>query len=168
MALLLDRWAQSKDGQGQVGLVSGEAGIGKSRLLEALRAQVSQERHTQITFRCSPYHVNSALYPMITHLEQLLQVNRDDPPETKLATLARMLESYRFPNADTLPLLAELLFIPLQEPGALSHLTPSSRSTKLRKRCLPGLPRKLSGSPYSPCGRICNGWIPPRSSCWAW
>ena len=136
MALLLDRWAQSKDGQGQVGLVSGEAGIGKSRLLEALRARVSQERHTQITFRCSPYHVNSALYPMITHLEQLLQLNRDDPPETKLATLARMLESYRFPNADTLPLLAELLFIPLPGPGALSHLTPEQQKHKTQEALL--------------------------------
>ena len=136
MALLLERWGQSKAGRGQVGLLSGEAGIGKSRLLEALRARVSQDRHTQITLRCSPYHVNSALYPVITHLEQLLQLNRDDSPETKLATLARLLETYRFPNKDTLALLAGLLFIPLQEPGSLSHLTPEQQKRKTQEALL--------------------------------
>src|SRR5206468_12828045 len=97
---------------------------------------VSQERHTPITFRCSPYHVNSALYPVITHLEQLLQFNRADPPETKFTTLARRLEAYRFPNEDTLPLLAELLFIPLQVPGALSHLTPEQQTRKTQEALL--------------------------------
>jgi len=62
VGLLLERWAQSTEGHGQVVLLSGEAGIGKSRLVEVLRERVGREGTTWITFRCSPYHTNSALY----------------------------------------------------------------------------------------------------------
>ena len=65
VGLLLERWAQSTEGHGQVVLLSGEAGIGKSRLVEVLRERVGRERATWLTFRCSPYHTNSALYPVI-------------------------------------------------------------------------------------------------------
>jgi hypothetical protein len=85
--LLRRRWDQSKAGLGQVALISGEAGIGKSALVEWLRAQVRAEGLPHLAFRCSPYHTNSALYPVITHLERLLQFAPDDPPATKLARL---------------------------------------------------------------------------------
>src|SRR5256885_12785205 len=65
--LLRRRWDQSKAGLGQVVFVSGEAGIGKSALVEGLRAQVRTEELPRMAFRCSPYHTNSALYPVITH-----------------------------------------------------------------------------------------------------
>src|SRR5215510_8856794 len=74
VGLLLERWTQSTEGHGQVVLLSGEAGIGKSRLVEVLRERVGREQATCITFRCSPYHINSALYPVITHLHRVLQV----------------------------------------------------------------------------------------------
>jgi class 3 adenylate cyclase/predicted ATPase len=111
--LLRRRWEQSKTGLGQVVLISGEAGIGKSALVERLRAQVRAEGLPRIAFRCSPYHTNSALYPVITHLERLLQFAPDDPPATRLAKLEAGLRPYRLPLAEVVPLLAGLLSVPL-------------------------------------------------------
>src|SRR5437867_7158051 len=78
--LLRRRWDQSKAGLGQVVLISGEAGIGKSALVERLRAQVRAEGLPRIAYRCSPYHTTSALYPVITQIERLLQLAPDSPP----------------------------------------------------------------------------------------
>jgi class 3 adenylate cyclase/tetratricopeptide (TPR) repeat protein len=83
MTLLLERWEQSKAGLGQVVLLSGEGGIGKSRLVEVVRQQVVGEGSRCIMLRCSPYHTNSALYPVIEHLQQWLQLQREDSPEAK-------------------------------------------------------------------------------------
>src|SRR5262249_49991919 len=111
--LLRRRWEQSKAGLGQVVFISGEAGIGKSALGESLRAQVRAEGLPRIAFRCSPYHTTSALYPMITHIEHLLQFAPDDPPATKLAKLEAGLRPYGLPLAEVVPLLAGLLSVPL-------------------------------------------------------
>jgi class 3 adenylate cyclase/predicted ATPase len=111
--LLRRRWEQSKAGLGQVVLVSGEAGIGKSALVERLRAQVRAEGLPRIAFRCSPYHTTSALYPVIAHIEHLLQLAPDDPPATRLAKLEDGLRPYRLPLAEVVPLLAGLLSVPL-------------------------------------------------------
>jgi class 3 adenylate cyclase/tetratricopeptide (TPR) repeat protein len=127
LTLLLERWARSKAGQGQMVLVSGEGGIGKSRLVGALRTRVTAEGATRITFRCSPYHQSSALFPVLTHLEQLLQFHRDDTPEGKWAKLERVLGAYRFPRADTLPLLATLFSLPLPAQVPPSRLTPEQQ-----------------------------------------
>jgi class 3 adenylate cyclase len=78
VALLLERWAQSQAGLGQVVLLSGEGGIGKSRLVEVLRERVVGEGSPCIALRCSPYHTHSALYPVIEHLQRWLQFQRDD------------------------------------------------------------------------------------------
>ena len=67
--LLQERWAQVKDGAGQVVLLSGEPGIGKSRLVEALKESLTQERTSCLELHCSPYHQNSALYPVIEHMQ---------------------------------------------------------------------------------------------------
>jgi class 3 adenylate cyclase len=97
--LLRRRWEQSKAGLGQVVFVSGEAGIGKLALVERLRAQVHAEGLPRIAFRCSPYHTNSALYPVITYIEHLLQFASDDPPATKLNKLEAGLHPYGPPLA---------------------------------------------------------------------
>jgi class 3 adenylate cyclase len=80
IGLLLRRWEQSKEGLGQVVLISGEAGIGKSRLVEGLRQHVRQEGYTRIAFRCSEYVQQSALYPVIEHLYRVLDWQRSDTP----------------------------------------------------------------------------------------
>jgi class 3 adenylate cyclase/predicted ATPase len=111
--LLRRRWEQSKAGLGQVVCISGEAGIGKSALVERLRAQVRAEGLPRMAFRCSPYHTNSALYPVITHLEHLLQFAPDDSPATRLAKLEAGLRPSGLPPAEVVPLLAGLLSVPL-------------------------------------------------------
>jgi predicted ATPase len=72
---------------GQVVLLSGEGGIGKSRLVEVLRERVVSEGSPCIVLRCSPYHTNSPLYPVIEHLQRVLRFKRDDTPEEKLRKL---------------------------------------------------------------------------------
>ena len=73
VGLLRERWERAKQGEGQVVLLSGEAGIGKSRLVQELKEQVRKESVTCLAFRCSPYHQNSAFYPILEHVQRLLQ-----------------------------------------------------------------------------------------------
>ncbi len=110
--LLQKHWERVKDGEGQVVLLSGEAGIGKSRLEQELKEQVAREGHTRIEFHCSPYYQNTALYPVIEHLQRLLQFQRDDTPQIKLGKLGQVLAPYQFSQADTVPLLAALFSLP--------------------------------------------------------
>src|SRR5262245_5207678 len=113
--LLRRRWNQSQAGFGQVVFVSGEAGIGKSALVTELRAQVRAEGLPRMAFRCSPYHAASALYPVITHLERLWQFAVDDAPATRLTKLEAGLRRSHLPLAESVPLFAGLLAVPLPE-----------------------------------------------------
>jgi|GEM_PF-1940346 len=115
LAVCVDRWVQSTAGQGQVVMLWGEAAIGKSRLVEALYTHIHREDGRRITFRCLPYHTHSAFYPLITHLERRLQFTRDEPIEAKVTKLEQWLKTYRFPQPETLPLIAALLSVPLPE-----------------------------------------------------
>ena len=115
IGLLVRRWEQSKAGLGQVVLLSGEAGIGKSSLVQTLRAHVSQAEVTRLAFRCSPYHTNSTLYPVITLMQRALRFAREDPAETRLAKLEQGLQRYRLPLAEVVPLFTALLSIPLPD-----------------------------------------------------
>src|SRR5262249_46600887 len=85
LRVLQQRWAKAHEGSGHVVLLNGEAGIGKSRLAEALKEQVLVEGATCIEFRCSPYHQHSAFYPIIEHLQRFLQFAPHDTPQAKLA-----------------------------------------------------------------------------------
>jgi predicted ATPase/class 3 adenylate cyclase len=111
--LLRRRWDQSQAGLGQVVFVSGEAGIGKSALVERLRAQVRAEGFPRMAFRCSPYHTASALYPVITHLEHLWHFAPDDGPATRLNKLEAGLRTSDLPLAEVVPVCAGLLAVPL-------------------------------------------------------
>ncbi|HJY82039.1 MAG TPA: adenylate/guanylate cyclase domain-containing protein, partial [Candidatus Binatia bacterium] len=88
---LWQRWEQAKAGAGQVVLLSGEPGIGKSRLVQELKEQVSKEGATCLAFRCSPYHQHSAFYPILEHLQRLLQFERERTPQAKLSKLQQTL-----------------------------------------------------------------------------
>ena len=91
LGLLLQRWQQARAGEGQAVLLSGEPGIGKSRLIAALEERLSAEPHARLRYFCSPYHVNSALYPVIKQLERAAGLRRDDSTDTKLDKLEVLL-----------------------------------------------------------------------------
>jgi predicted ATPase/class 3 adenylate cyclase len=115
IGLLLERWAQVKEGVGQVVLVCGEAGIGKSRLVQVLQAQVAAEPQAWLTpCQCSPYHQHTALYPLIELLERvLLRFDREESPQQKLRKLEGFLVQHGLSLAEAVPLLAALLSFPL-------------------------------------------------------
>jgi len=127
VALLLERWAHSQDGAGQVVLLRGEAGIGKSRLVEVLRERVRSEGATQMVFHRSPEHQHSVLYPVIDHLQRVLQWQRDEAPPSKFDTLERVLSTSRLPLDDIVPLFAALLSVPLPERYPPLNLTPQQQ-----------------------------------------
>jgi TOMM system kinase/cyclase fusion protein len=115
IALLRERWGQVKEGNGQVMLLSGEAGIGKSRLVQMLKEQVASEPQAWLTpCQCSPYYQNTALYPMIDLLERVaLRFEQEESPQHKLRKLEGFLAQYGLPLAETVSLLAPLLSLPL-------------------------------------------------------
>jgi TOMM system kinase/cyclase fusion protein len=127
--LLLERWGQVQEGLGQAVLLSGEAGIGKSRLVRALKERLTEESHTWLECRCSPYHQNSALYPVIDLLQRVLQFKREDTPEEKLSKLEGALGLYGFSLQETVPLLATLLSLPVTR-YPLPPLSPQKQKQK--------------------------------------
>jgi TOMM system kinase/cyclase fusion protein len=133
VGLLQERWERAKQGEGQVVLLSGEAGIGKSRLVQTLKEQAVAEGASRIEFRCSPYYQNSAFYPIGEHLQRLLQFAPHDTPQSKLAKLQQALAAAHFPQADTVPLLAAFLSLPQPEGFPPLTLSPQKQKQKTQE-----------------------------------
>jgi predicted ATPase len=113
VTLLLERWTQVKEGRGQVIVLSGEAGIGKSRLVQVLKEHVADTPHTRWECRCSPYYQHTALYPLSEFFHRTLHWQGDDTPDAKLEKLEHALHQYALPLDATVPLMAALLSLPL-------------------------------------------------------
>ena len=141
MALLLDRWEQAKGGEGQVVLLSGEAGIGKSRIVEMLRDGVGAEDHVRLRYQCSPYHTNSALHPIIDQLERAGGFARDDPIDIRLDKLESLLAQSSTESAEAAPLLAALLSIPTGDRFAPLEMSPELQ----KERTLAALINQMNG-----------------------
>ena len=116
VALVHRRWKQATTGLGQVVLIGGEAGIGKSRLVQVLKEHVTAEPHVRFEWRGSPYHQQSALYPVVDHLHHLLHWHHDDPPPEKLRTLEAALASSGVGLSEAVPLLARCSPCPCPPP----------------------------------------------------
>src|SRR5262249_3580738 len=117
IALLLERWAQVREGFGHVVVLSGEAGIGKSRLAQVLKAHPTDASLTRLECRCSPYDQQSAWYPMVELFNQILQWQQDDTPDMKLHKLETVLTQCGLPLDEAVPLLAALLSLPGTDAG---------------------------------------------------
>ena len=125
--LLLRRWARAKNGEGQVVLLSGEPGIGKSRIAAATMERLQGELHTRLRYFCSPHHQASALYPFISQLEHAAGFERDDAPERKLDRLEALLAQANRNVARDAALLADLLSIPSGSRYPSLDLSPQKR-----------------------------------------
>jgi predicted ATPase len=138
--LLSRRWARTKSGDGQVVLVSGEPGIGKSRIVAELAERLRNEAHLRLRYFCSPYHQDSALYPFIEQLGRASGFARDDPPTARQEKLDALLALAAPPDED-LALLTDLLSLPASERHPLPNLTPQRK----KEKTLEALVRQLEG-----------------------
>jgi predicted ATPase/class 3 adenylate cyclase len=129
MGLLLDRWRLTCQGEGQIVTVIGEAGIGKSRLSEALQEALVAEPHARIHLQSSPYHSDSALYPVIQHLGRAARFASADSSSTRMEKLGALFAERAASDAAAIPLLAELLTIPA--PTTPLSLTPAQRKAAI-------------------------------------
>ena len=127
MGLMLERWRLARSGEGQIVTVVGEAGIGKSRAIEALQEDVAHEPHTRIYLQCSPYHRDSALYPVIQHLSRAAGFAPADSADARIDKLRVMFARRAASDETAVPLLAELLSIPAGASLAQLSLTPAQR-----------------------------------------
>jgi class 3 adenylate cyclase/predicted ATPase len=107
--LLLDRWALACNGEGQAALLSGEPGIGKSRIAQALRERIAGTPHVRMHHSCSPHHTNSALFPIVGRLEHAAGFNRDDTVAAKVAKLERLVGCGEGDGPEATPVFAALL-----------------------------------------------------------
>ena len=141
LALLTERWRQAKSGEGQLVLLSGEDGIGKSRITRGLIDTVAAGEHIRISYQCSPYHTDSALYPTIQQLNRAAGFTQEDTLETKLDKLEGLLGQAATDLTDAAPIIATLLGLDgVARYGALA-LTPQ----QLRARTMATLCDQLTG-----------------------
>ena len=131
LEILLRRWSRAKTGEGQVVLLSGEAGIGKSRLTAALLERLTGEPHTRLRYFCSPQHTSSVLYPVIGQMERAATLAHDDSAQAKLDKLDALLAQTSISTQDAAP-LAEMLSLPNDGRYPAIELIPEQR----RKRTL--------------------------------
>lgn len=138
-ALLRNRWQRIEEGDGQVVVITGEAGIGKSRLTEEFRASIAAEPHVRVSYQCLPHYQNSAFYPVIAQLERAAGIGHRHNSAEKLDLLDSLLRRFAKPDDADFPLFADLLSIPSDGRYPETHFDPERR----KQQCLSALIRQL-------------------------
>jgi class 3 adenylate cyclase len=144
--LLLRRWRQAKEGEGQLVLLSGEPGIGKSRLIAALEERVGSELHHNLRYFCSPHHQDSALYPIVTRWERDLKFARNDTPQVKLHKLTTTLVRVGA-SQEEVALIADFLSLPTDGQHPIADLNPQRKKEKTFEALIRRLMDRARGRP---------------------
>ena len=169
VTLLLERWEQVKAGHGHVVLLTGDAGIGKVRLVQMLKEHIAQEPHTRWECRSAEYYQNTALFPLTDLFQRLLQFQAEDTPDEKLGKLEQMLSQYRLPLEESVPLLRLCSHCLSLNSAILRSISPHSATTEN-----PGNSRGASSwnlpniNRCSLSWKICTGRTPRPSNCCTW
>ena len=162
LGLVLERWRQAQAGEGQMVVLTGEAGIGKSRITQAVLDSVSTDTHTRITYQCSPYHADSALQPTIEHIRRAAALESSDSVEEQLDKLEVMLRPATDDVGSAAPLLAALVGLDGVARYGPLQMTPQQQ----RQRTLQALREQLVGlATKKPCLFIVEDahWIDPTT-----
>ena len=129
LEILLRRWSRARTGEGQVALLSGEAGIGKSRLTAALLERLASEPHTRLRYFCSPQRTDSTFFPIISQMDRAARFAHDDTVQAKLDKLDALMAQSQTPPQD-IALFAEMLSLPNDGRYPTLDLTPQQRRQK--------------------------------------
>ncbi|MBI2807937.1 MAG: protein kinase [Planctomycetes bacterium] len=152
VGLLQDRWEQAIEGMGQVVLIVGEAGLGKSRLVHVLKEHVIAESsgadHPVVEWRCAPQYENSSFYPVIEFCERALGFARDEPPEARLKKLVARVEDLGLPASEYVPIFAALLSLPLDSRFEAPTSTPAKQKEKTLEAILEWLRLRATKQPF--------------------
>jgi class 3 adenylate cyclase/DNA-binding winged helix-turn-helix (wHTH) protein/predicted ATPase len=147
VGLLRERWVQSKEGRGQVVVLSGEAGIGKSRLVQVLHEHIAGEVYTRLEGRCPPYAQQSPLYPVVEQVQRWLQWHQDDTAQVKLHKLEESLAAAGFVLEEMVPLFAALCSVPLPERYPPLNLAPQRQKQQMLAAVLAWLLKEAERQP---------------------
>jgi hypothetical protein len=162
--LLVDRWQHAKRGEGQIILLSGEAGIGKSRIVHALRERLSTEPHVELHYQSSPHHADSALHPVIARLERMADFRPGERAEERLSKLEALL-SGTMHNTAAVPLFAALLSVEVGERYAPLALEPQQERDRTLGTLIQHLAAVASRQPVLMIVEDAH-WIDPTSLEW--
>src|SRR5215831_14324348 len=162
LSLLLDRWQKSKEGDGQVVLLSGIPGVGKSRLVHELKSNIQNAPFFLLNYQCSPYHSQSAFFPVIEQIELAAQLNSGDSDPDKFAKLKGYLSGLSNDPAASAAVISRLLSISIEDQSGLSALTPQQIKNRTVDKLLEMI---LSFSAQSPTLCIFEDvhWIDPST-----
>ena len=153
IGLLKDRWEQAQEGTGQVVLLVGEPGLGKSRLVHTMKQHVlgqmveGEVDSPVIEWRCSPHFQNTGLYPAIDFYERALEFSREEPPEDRFDRLLHRLQQYNLARPETVPLWASLLSLPAPRAFPPLALSPVRKREETFQTLLDWLHTRASRKP---------------------